>query len=152
MGSDVTSVASTPDPALAAARKRYRYMPLQENQIRPICTAKSWPWLAEQYGPSWALPFLPQWAAAQVRYYFGRLRQALQRATFRFDKSSSYKQLFSGPLPPFVEQWSDMEAEEYDAAFGWWRIAGANSMVLRCEPDLGALCTRIRLPVEKIEA
>src|SRR4029450_10413455 len=137
MGSGATSAssaASATDPALVAAQARYRYMSWDENQISPISMAKSWPWLAEQYGPSWILPFLPQYLAAQARHLVGRLRYALQRATFRFDKLSSYKQLFAGPLPPFAQQWPEMSAKQYDDAFGWWRIAGANAMVLRCEP------------------
>jgi arachidonate 15-lipoxygenase len=147
-----SSASPSLDPALVAAQARYRYMPWRENQMAPICMAKSWPWLAEQYGPSWILPFLPKFFASQARHLLQRLRYALQRATFRFDKLSSYNQLFAGPLPPFAREWPHMTAEQYDAAFGWWRIAGANPLLLSCERDLGSLRARIPLPVERIEA
>jgi arachidonate 15-lipoxygenase len=39
----------------------------------------------------------------------------------------------------------------HDDAFGWWRIAGANALLLRRADDLGALCARIPLPVQRIQ-
>jgi arachidonate 15-lipoxygenase len=130
----------------------YRYLPAHQNQVAPICMAKSWPWLAEQYGPSWILPFLPTYLGAQARHLLQRLRCCLQRATFRFDKLDSYAQLFSGPLPRFARDWNHMSPGEHDAAFGWWRVAGANPLLLRREQDLDSLRSRIPLPIERIES
>lgn len=146
--------APTPssDPALVAARASYRYMPRGKNQIAPICMAESWPWLAEQYGPSFLLPYVPTFLVAQARHLLQRLRCGFQRATFRFDKLASYDQLFYGSAPRFVQRWQHMSAQEYDLAFGWWRIAGANALLLRREQDLDSLLRRIKLDVDGIEA
>jgi arachidonate 15-lipoxygenase len=152
MTGDSLRTAPSQDPGLAAARVRYRYMPPGKNQVAPICMAESWPWLAEQYSPSWLLPFLPGYLAAQARHLRQRLRCLFQRATFRFDKTSSYARLFSGAPPRFVQEWRSMSDQQYDAAFAWWRIAGANPLLLRREQDLDSLRTRIQLPVERIEA
>jgi len=151
-----TSMASAPtsgrDGDLAKAQARYQYLIRAENQIAPIAMAKSWPWLAEQYGPSWILPFLPNFLFAQARNLTQRLRCGLQRATFRFDKLDAYNQLFSGPLPSFARGWEESTDDEHDAAFAWWRIAGANPLLLRREDDVRSLCRRIPLAVERIEA
>ncbi len=144
--------SSSSDPALVAARASYRYMPEGQNQIAPICMAQSWPWLSEQYGPSYILPFLPTFLVAQARHLLQRVRCRLQKLTFRFDKLNSYDQLFDGSSPRFVQRWKHMTADEYDLAFGWWRIAGANPLLLRRAPDLGALCGRIALDVKRTEA
>src|SRR5690348_6808482 len=136
-------------PSLAAARAAYRYKRPDENEMAPICMAASWPWLEEQYAPSWIVPFLPTWLGAQAWRLIQRVRSGLERATFRFDKLSSYGELFVGSPPSFTHHMGD---EAHDAAFGWWRIAGANALLLRRERDLAALRTRIPLPVERIEA
>src|SRR5690348_2650873 len=101
MGSGATSASfavSALDPTLAEAQARYQYMPAEENQIHPICMAKSWPWRAEQYAPSWILPFLPQYLAAQAWYRIGQLRRGLRHVTFRFDKIAAYREILAGPL------------------------------------------------------
>jgi len=135
-------------PAVVAARDAYRYMSSDENQVWPIARAKSWPCWHEQYMPSWLLPFLPTWLDAQARHLVQRVRSGIEHATFRFDKLASYSELFVGERPPFAEQMTDAA---HDDAFGWWRIAGANALLLRRADDLGALCARIPLPVQRIQ-
>lgn len=145
---------SSPDvPAardgLARARERYRYRDPRDNAIAPVCIARSWPWLEQQYGPSWILPFLPGFVRAQARHFVGWLRAGFQRATFRLDPLEAYHELFSGPPPPFAPPGTTDAA--YEAAFGWWRIAGANPLLLRREESLAALQRRLPLDVARVE-
>jgi arachidonate 15-lipoxygenase len=147
------------DPTLAAAQARYRYMPRNKNHIAPMAMAESWPWLAEQYGPSWLLPFVPPFLKSQARHFFQRIRTAFEYATFRYDKLNSYDQLFGGSPPAFAQRFKtskdpktsgDPKHDDHDAIFAWWRVAGANAELLRREPDLAALLERIPLRSERI--
>ena len=136
---------------LAAAQARYRYLPREKNYIAPIAMAESWPWLAEQYGPSWVLPFLPRFLASQARHFFQSIRTAVEYLTFRYDKLNSYDQLFGSSPPEFAQKFNTSGNDaEHDAIFAWWRIAGANALLLRREPDLAALLARIPLSSDRI--
>jgi arachidonate 15-lipoxygenase len=139
------------DPALAAAQARYRYMSSDKNYIAPIAMAESWPWLAEQYGPSWLIPFFPRFVAAQIRHCFQSIRTAFEYATFRYDKLDSYDQLFGGSVPVFAREFKKFGQDaEHNALFAWWRIAGANSLLLHREPDPAALLARVPLCEKRI--
>ena len=85
-------------------RKTYKYRAEDDNRLWPLCVAKSWPWLREQYGPSWAVPFaLTRYFPAYLNRLVKWLRALLQRLTFRFDKVTAYRQLFVGSPPDFVD-------------------------------------------------
>jgi arachidonate 15-lipoxygenase len=131
---------------LARARDRYTYLPRDENQLAPISVAKSIHKRREYYTLAWNLGFLrlaaPAWCNRQVK----RLRFAVQKATYRFDKLRAYEQVFPGRLPRFAV------AARRDDVFAWWRVAGANPLGLRQERDLAALRRRIRLLPRRIEA
>jgi arachidonate 15-lipoxygenase len=135
---------------LERARERYQYRPAGENQLAPVATAKKWPWLTELYAPSWWIPYAPVWLAAAVDKWGARASFRVERLLYRFDKLAAYGQLFPARRPAFAELPEDDDA--YDAAFAWWRIAGANPLLLRREDDLRALCARIALDVPRIEA
>lgn len=139
--------AARPASGPARARQRYRYRPRDQNQLAPIASAARWPWLAEQYGPAWAIPFLPYYLKAYGNGFAKQLLAGLQRAIFRFDKLRAYEQLFiGGERPRFVEE------ADSDEAFAYRRVAGANPLVIRRERDLGRLRGRIPLDGPRIEA
>ncbi len=130
---------------LERARDLYTYMPRDENQLDPISVAKSIP-RQEYYTFSWYLPFLRGWVPAYGNRAWKGLRFAIQRATYRFDKLRAYQQLFPGRLPRFAVQ------ARRDDVFAYWRIAGANPLLLRQERDLTVLQHKIRLDPRRIEA
>jgi arachidonate 15-lipoxygenase len=131
---------------LERARNRYQYRDEEDNQLHPIPVAKSWPWRAELYGPSWALPLVPLYLGAYANRVRNGLRFALQKLTFRFDKLQAYQQLFPGGMPPYTAKWNG------DALFAYCRVAGANPLGLRRESSLEALRRRIPFEPKRSEA
>lgn len=143
------SIPSAGDPSAgerARAQQRYQYLPREENLLAPIAMARSWPWLREQYGPSWVLPFLPRYLGAWGHRALVLLRFAAQRATFRFDQMRAYRQAFPGAIPDFVRD------AERDDAFAWWRVAGPNALGLTQERNLEGLRLRIPFDTARSEA
>ena len=79
-----TPAESRANQRLRQLRKRYVYRPQdKKNELRPISTAKSWPWLAQQYGPSWLIPFIPGFLSSFLRTQVLKLRFLGQRILFR---------------------------------------------------------------------
>jgi arachidonate 15-lipoxygenase len=147
---------SDADRGLKRRRKQYVYRTREENELRPIATAESWPWLAEQYGPSWILPFVPGLLRSYIWTRLVALRFLWQRITFRFDKYVAYRQLLGNDRPRYLQplKGEDEHTQAWmdDAAFGYWRVAGANALLLTQQRDLAQLRERIPLEVERIEA
>jgi arachidonate 15-lipoxygenase len=140
-----------PDPErrerqLERTRRAYRYKTREENQLGPISMAGAWSGWREYYDSRWLLRMAPGYVAAWVRHQSMRLRFALQKASFRFDKMRAYDQLFPGGGPPFGGLTGS------DEAFAYWRIAGPNALGLARMRDLDRLRRRIPLDVARVEA
>jgi hypothetical protein len=143
-------VSATDDRPAAETRiaydERYKFRTADENQLRPICIAKKWPWLREQYTPYWRLRFaLNGYFFAYLNRCINLFRFLLQRLIFRFDKVQAYRLLFGGPLPAYVD------GADRDDHFAWRRIAGPNPLSIRQEKDLAALLRKIRFDVKRVE-
>jgi len=143
--SQQSTLSAAKSATLERKRKAYVYLPRDVNQLYPVCTPKSWPWREEQYGPSWALPFLPGYLGAYLNEGLKRVLFRLQRMIFRFDKVRAYGQLFNGALPEYAT------GAGRDDHFAWRRIAGPNPLSLQRENDLKALLGRIPFDVERVE-
>lgn len=135
-------------PSLAKQQKRYRYRSAAANQLSPIASARKWPWLQEQYGISWAIPFLPYFIGAWSNFWVKTVLFAFQKLTFRLQKLSAYDRLWRRSEKP---DWTREEIGFSDAAFAFQRIAGSNPVVIAREPSLDTLRARIPLDVERIE-
>lgn len=131
---------------LERARRVYRYRAPGVNQLSPISMAAHWSFWREYYNWRWLRLMAPGYAAAWARHQFMRLRFALQRGSFRFDKMRAYDQLFPGGGPPFDGLTGS------DEAFAYWRIAGPNALGLERARDLERLRRRIPLDVARVEA
>lgn len=139
------------DPELESARDLYEYREPAENQLYPICVSKSWP-SSEQYNLDWAVPMLPVIGGAAANRIAKGLLFALEKATFRFDKASAYRELFPDLFPwrrPAFAR--EMDADTHDALFGYCRVGGANPLLLRREDNLAALHSRIPFDTKRIE-
>lgn len=140
-----------PDPELVRARELYEYRERAENQLYPISISKSWP-PSEQYNLDWALPMLPLIGGALANRAAKWLQFGLEKATFRFDKARAYREifpvLFPWRRPAFAKK---MDGDTLDALFGFCRVGGANSLLLRREQKLAALRARIPFDTNRIE-
>ena len=88
---------------LEQVRSRYAYRSREENELHPIAQTKYYPWWQERYDSSWMLPFLPGYGVSFARWAGHRVRFALQRAAFRFDKMRAYRQMLPRDSRPLAE-------------------------------------------------
>lgn len=115
---------------LSVIRSLYRYLPPEraDNSLVPIAIAGQYP-LWEEYGLSWALPYLPKYLRAVTDTTLKKSWWKL-RALFGapVDKMDAYRSIFSGlfdlPLPPAADQWRD------DGFFARNRVDGPNPLIL----------------------
>ncbi len=122
---------------LARKRGRYGFMAASENQLDPVMSTEALPLLSETVRLPWMVKFLPGFLGAQTNRARKTLRQAVQKATRRFDKVSAYEELFEGEPPDYLDEFDS------DVEFAWRRIAGPNPLSLTRAKDLGALTGRL---------
>jgi arachidonate 15-lipoxygenase len=124
---------------LSIIKSLYSYLPQDErvNPLKPIAVAGNFP-LYEQYGLSWAIPYLPQFVASFVDTEVKKLLFSLNRT---IDKVKAYKSLFSRdlPAPPEEEDW------QRDAVFARNRIDGPNPLLLSRVNDATQLSQMIEI-------
>lgn len=109
------------------ARRAERYAPMApgDNQLAPVMSSGKLPLLSETIRPPWVVTFLPHFGLAQANRGAKKALALLRKATFRFDLVESYRDLFMGPVPAFVDDFDS------DVDFAWRRIAGPNPLSLR---------------------
>src|SRR5689334_6755715 len=84
-------------------KSRYQYKPADDNKLKPVCVADSYPFLLEGQDAAWITRFLPGSVRAWSNYLLKRLRFLGQRATFSFDQMAAYTQMFYGGVPEFAQ-------------------------------------------------
>jgi arachidonate 15-lipoxygenase len=143
----VPTTEDRPASGRRAYDERYKFRAAHDNQLHPICVAKKWPWLREQYTPRWGICFaFNGYLFAYLNRYINLLGFLLQYLILRFDKVKAYRQLFVGPLPEYVD------GADRDDHFAWRRIAGPNALSIRQEKDLAAVLRKIPdFDVERVE-
>jgi arachidonate 15-lipoxygenase len=136
---------------LAIIRELYAYLPQDRhvNPLAPIAVAGRFP-LYEQYGPRWALPYLPQLLRSVVDTEVKKLWFGVRERLGPVDKMEWYKRLFSRtldlPPPPEVDDW------KRDAVFARNRIDGPNPLLLSRVANAAELDARLGISDAELQA
>ncbi len=125
---------------LTYIRAEYAYLSQDRavNPLSPIAVAGRFP-LSEQYGLTWALPYLPQLLRSVVDAEVKKLWYGVRGLFGPVDKLEAFAGLFSPdlPAPPEVDDW------RRDAVFARNRLDGPNPLLISRITDAAQLARTV---------
>jgi arachidonate 15-lipoxygenase len=128
---------------LQLQRERYRYEAASANPLAPIAVAGRFP-LSEQYGPRWALPYLPQLARSLVGAAGGLIRRAVQRDGDGHEVLRALFRLGRLPTPAIIDEPAS------DGAFARNWLDGTHPLLLERVRDVADLERRLAVSDDDI--